>query len=172
MNLEYAVICQFRFVCSQKWTNLVPIYGEIGRRHCTVCDKSVHLTTTYEELASHAAARRCVAIFAEEPQGQQLEIMGDVSSEVDPAAEADVYLAYGRDIQAEEILKVALGTLPGRHDVRLKLMKIYFKRKDLRSFEVLADELFSMTRGECEEWGQVASMGLTLDSINPLYASK
>ena len=26
----------------------------------------------------------------------------------DPAAEADVYLAYGRDLQAEEILKEAL----------------------------------------------------------------
>ena len=31
----------------------------------------------------------------------QLDAIGDV----DPVAEADVYLAYGRDLQAEEILK-------------------------------------------------------------------
>jgi hypothetical protein len=30
------------------------------------------------------------------------------AEEVDPIAEADVYMAYGRDAQAEEILKEAL----------------------------------------------------------------
>jgi hypothetical protein len=34
----------------------------------------------------------------------QLDAIGDV----DPVAEADVYLAYGRDLQAEEILKEAM----------------------------------------------------------------
>lgn len=32
----------------------------------------------------------------------------DVGGDVDPVAEADVYLAYGRDLQAEEILKEAM----------------------------------------------------------------
>ena len=31
------------------------------------------------------------------------------AGDVDPVAEADVYLAYGRDLQAEEILRVKLG---------------------------------------------------------------
>jgi pilus assembly protein FimV len=31
------------------------------------------------------------------------------AAEVDPVAEAEVYMAYGRDAQAEEILKDALG---------------------------------------------------------------
>ena len=34
------------------------------------------------------------------------------AGDVDPLAEADVYLAYGRDLQAEEILKEALRTDP------------------------------------------------------------
>jgi pilus assembly protein FimV len=38
----------------------------------------------------------------------QLDAIGDV----DPVAEADVYLAYGRDLQAEEILKEAMRSSP------------------------------------------------------------
>src|SRR6185312_4619831 len=67
------------------------------------------------------------------------------TNEVDPVAEADVYIAYGRDAQAEEILKEALRTQPERNPVRLKLLEIYASRKDLRSFELLASELYGMT---------------------------
>lgn len=99
------------------------------------------------------------------PSASQLD-----ANEVDPVAEADVYIAYGRDSQAEEILKEALKTQPDRHAVRLKLLEIYFGRKDLRSFELFAGELYGMTRGEGEDWGQAASMGISLDPNNPLYA--
>ncbi|WP_343043784.1 FimV/HubP family polar landmark protein [Undibacterium amnicola] len=99
------------------------------------------------------------------PSASQLD-----ANEVDPVAEADVYIAYGRDSQAEEILKEALKTQPDRHAVRLKLLEIYFGRKDLRSFELFAGELYGMTRGEGEDWSQAASMGISLDPNNPLYA--
>lgn len=93
------------------------------------------------------------------------------TNEVDPVAEADVYIAYGRDAQAEEILKEALRTQPDRHSVRVKLLEIYSNRKDLRAFEVLATELYGLTKGEGEEWAQAASMGAAIDPNNPLYAS-
>lgn len=93
------------------------------------------------------------------------------SNEVDPVAEADVYIAYGRDAQAEEILKEALRTQPERHAVRVKLLEIYANRKDLRSFEILATELYSMTKGVGEEWAQAVTLGHGLDPKNPLYAS-
>ncbi|WMW79123.1 FimV/HubP family polar landmark protein [Undibacterium cyanobacteriorum] len=99
------------------------------------------------------------------PSASQLD-----ANEVDPVAEADVYIAYGRDTQAEEILKEALRTQPDRHAVRLKLLEIYYGRKDLRSYEVYAGELYGMTHGEGEEWSQAASMGVALDPNNPLYA--
>ena len=38
--------------------------------------------------------------------------VGDAIGDVDPVAEADVYLAYGRDLQAEEILKEAMRSSP------------------------------------------------------------
>jgi pilus assembly protein FimV len=99
------------------------------------------------------------------PSASQLD-----TNEVDPVAEADVYIAYGRDAQAEEILKEALRTQPERHAVRVKLLEIYSNRKDLRAFEVLATELYGLTKGEGEEWAQAVALGVGIDPNNPLYA--
>ncbi|MBQ5939158.1 FimV/HubP family polar landmark protein [Massilia sp. AB1] len=99
------------------------------------------------------------------PSASQLD-----TNEVDPVAEADVYIAYGRDAQAEEILKEALRVHPERHPVRLKLLEIYAARKDLRAFETQASELYSLTRGQGDEWAQAAALGLSIDPLNPLYA--
>jgi pilus assembly protein FimV len=91
--------------------------------------------------------------------------------EVDPLAEADVYIAYGREAQAEEILKEALRTHPERHPVRLKLLEIYAGRKDVGKFAVQASELHDLTAGNGNEWAQAAALGLTIDPLNLLYAS-
>lgn len=99
------------------------------------------------------------------PSASQLD-----TNEVDPVAEADVYIAYGRDAQAEEILKEALRTQPDRNAVRVKLLEIYANRKDLRAFEMLASELYSITKGDGEDWEQAASLGIEIDPQNPLYA--
>ena len=91
------------------------------------------------------------------------------ANETDPVAEADVYIAYGRDGQAEDILKEALRIHPERHAARLKLLEIYSVRSDVRAFEDQASELYSLTRGQGEEWPQAAALGLALDPTNPLY---
>lgn len=91
------------------------------------------------------------------------------ANETDPVAEADVYIAYGRDGQAEDILKEALRIHPERHAARLKLLEIYSARSDARAFEDQASELYSLTRGQGEEWPQAAALGLALDPTNPLY---
>lgn len=91
------------------------------------------------------------------------------TNDVDPVAEADVYLAYGRDLQAEEILKEAVKANPDRLAARLKLLEIYAKRKDSRSFEVGAAELFALTQGVGEDWKRAQDLGRSLDPVNPLY---
>ncbi|WP_229418754.1 FimV/HubP family polar landmark protein [Pseudoduganella flava] len=101
------------------------------------------------------------------PSASQLD-----TNEVDPIAEADVYIAYGRDAQAEEILKEALRAHPERHAVRLKLLEIYANRKDLRAFEGQANELFAQSRGHGDEWAQAAALGRSIDPNNPLYAEQ
>lgn len=92
--------------------------------------------------------------------------------EVDPLAEADVYIAYGRDVQAEDILKEALARQPDRHPVRVKLLSIYAGRRDLQSFDALAGELHRMTKGEGEDWQQAAELGREIAPANSLYAAR
>ena len=93
----------------------------------------------------------------------------DTAGDVDPVAEADVYVAYGRDLQAEEILKEALRTNPSRVAIHAKLMEIYAKRRDLKSFETTAADAFTLTRGNGPEWAYICELGRDLDPTNPMY---
>lgn len=95
----------------------------------------------------------------------QLDAIGDV----DPVAEADVYLAYGRDLQAEEILKEALRAHPERLAVKTKLLEVYAKRRDVRAFEVLASQVYLASDGQGEEWQKVQEQGHAIDPDNALY---
>jgi pilus assembly protein FimV len=95
----------------------------------------------------------------------QIDAIGDV----DPVAEADVYLAYGRDLQAEEILKEALRSSPDRLAIRSKLLEVYAKRRDVKGFESMAGELYGLTDGHGEEWVKAQELGRSIDPENPLY---
>jgi pilus assembly protein FimV len=93
------------------------------------------------------------------------------AGDVDPVAEADVYLAYGRDLQAEEILREALRLNPDRTAIHLKLLEIHAKRRDVRAYESLATEVHKLTGGLGSDWTRVVDMGKDLDPGNPLYES-
>lgn len=93
----------------------------------------------------------------------------DAADDVDPVAEADVYLAYGRDLQAEEILKEALRAHPDRVAIHLKLLEIYAKRRDVRNFEAIATEVHRLTEGEGADWSRVCELGLGIDPDNAFY---
>lgn len=93
----------------------------------------------------------------------------DAAGDVDPVAEADVYLAYGRDLQAEEILKEAMRSTPTRVAIHNKLLEIYAKRRDARAFEVVATEAYGLTQGQGPEWEHACELGKELDPSNPLY---
>ena len=93
----------------------------------------------------------------------------DAGGDVDPVAEADVYLAYGRDLQAEEILKEAVRHNPARVSVHVKLGEIYAKRQDRKALEVVAGDVFKLTQGEGPDWNRIADLGRDLDPENRLY---
>ncbi|CAN7311649.1 FimV/HubP family polar landmark protein [Acidovorax sp. Leaf78] len=93
----------------------------------------------------------------------------DAGGDVDPVAEADVYLAYGRDLQAEEILKEAIRHNPARVSVHVKLGEIYAKRQDRKALEAVAGDVFKLTQGEGPDWARIAELGRDLDPDNRLY---
>lgn len=92
------------------------------------------------------------------------------TDDVDPVAEADVYMAYGRDAQAEEILVEALQKDPGRTAIHVKLLEIYAGRKSLKQFETLASELYALTGGVGPDWAKAVQLGAQLDPSNPLFS--
>lgn len=91
--------------------------------------------------------------------------------DVDPIAEAEVYMAYGREAQAEEILKDAIAKDPKRYELHLKLLEIYASRNDTEAFETIAGELYSTLGPADPTWHKIAEMGRKLEPDNPLYAT-
>jgi pilus assembly protein FimV len=90
--------------------------------------------------------------------------------DVDPIAEAEVYMAYGRDAQAEEILKEAISNNPDRHEIRVKLLEIYAAQHNTVTFEAVAGELYAALGGKSSPlWDKACEMGRSIDPTNPLY---
>ena len=87
--------------------------------------------------------------------------------DVDPISEADLFLNFGRDAQAEEILKDALVKNPSNIQVKLKLLSIYANRKDSKTFSKYAQEI--KNSGDASAWERAAVMGREVDPTNPTY---
>jgi len=99
----------------------------------------------------------------------QSSVAGMEAEEVDPIAEADVYMAYGRDAQAEEILKEALQKDARRAAVHAKLLEIYAGRRDTAAFEQTAVKLKGLTNGAGPDWEKAMALGRSIDPENDLY---
>ncbi len=91
------------------------------------------------------------------------------TNDVDPISEADLFLSFGRDAQAEEILKEALQNTPNNHQIALKLIGIYANRGNVNDFATVARQL--KASGDESAWQKAAAMGRKLEPNNPMYGS-
>jgi len=99
-------------------------------------------------------------------EGIQTEV-----SDVDPVAEADVYLAYGGFKQAEDLLKDALNNDPARPELKVKLLEVYSLSNNADAFQALAEEFYASLGGEQSPvWDKVVEMGRILCPDNHLFA--
>ncbi len=121
---------------------------------------------THEATAEAGVSAAESSILSDISQGNLANVRTD---EVDPIAEAEVYLAYGRDETAEEILKDAVVKHPQRHELKLKLLEIYSARKDVKAFETLAEELYAAVGGQGKLWEKVEEMGGKVSPNNPMF---
>lgn len=91
-------------------------------------------------------------------------------AEADPIAEADVYLAYGRYQQAEELIRGALDNDPDNTDYRLKLLEVFHAARNQSAFDAEAEALLAQLENqEDPAWQRVAEMGRELNPGNSLY---
>ncbi|MDP3839779.1 MAG: FimV/HubP family polar landmark protein, partial [Methylococcales bacterium] len=89
-------------------------------------------------------------------------------NDIDPISEADVYLAYGRYQQAEELMRDAIKEQPNRDECKLKLLEIFYASENRDAFEVYVGELVSEgKKGDTDFWEKVVEMGSEIcpDSI-------
>ncbi len=91
------------------------------------------------------------------------------ADEVDPIAEADVYMAYGRDTQAEEILKDALSKDPERLALHAKMAEIYAGRGDGQNLEQSMTKVKELTGGQGAEWDRMVAIARAADPTNGMY---
>jgi pilus assembly protein FimV len=101
-----------------------------------------------------------------------IDALQDETGEVDPLSEADVYIAYGRYQQAEELIKQAIEKFPERDELKHKLLEIYFSAKKGDEFTKMAEELHSggLENNNPGAWSKVASMGKELNPTHALFA--
>ena len=98
--------------------------------------------------------------------------MGSIKNdgEADPLAEADVYLAYGRFQQAEDLIKEALKSDAEREDLNLKLLEIYLAGRNQSSFDEHAQGILEgIEDSQDPQWEKIAEMGRELSPDNPIY---
>ena len=91
------------------------------------------------------------------------------TDEGDPLTEADVYLAYGRIQQAEDVLQAALDKTPDDTAMRLKLLEVYHAGGNITAFDREASDFRDTVTEDDAAWLRVASMGYELSPENELY---
>ncbi len=80
-------------------------------------------------------------------------------NEVDPISEADVYLAYGRYQQAEELIRQAIQDQPDRNECKLKLLEIFYANENKEAFEQYTSELVQAGMQKDQSfWAKVLDM--------------
>lgn len=162
---------------------LLVLLGFIGWRR----KRSVE--TDFQESilqASHATSRVADSeIVASEPLSEDakpvqssllsefaVSDMGSIRNdgEADPLAEADVYLAYGRYQQAEDLIKDALEKDYENEDLNLKLLEVFLAAHNTAAFDDHAQlMLVRLGGGGHPAWEKVAEMGRELNPDNPIY---
>jgi pilus assembly protein FimV len=107
----------------------------------------------------------------------EVSIQGDFSDvgmltteeKVDPVAEADVLMAYGRDQQAEEILLEGLRQDSGRTAIHMKLLDLYAKQENIAEFETIANALHKLNGGRGADWEKTQVMAQNLGLAGGIF---
>ena len=146
-----------------------PIEPQGGARHDDAIDVR---ETTHEQprLVMHDAAAPVVATHVAADQTMSSETALNLE-QGDPLAEADFHMAYGLYDQAADLIRIAIQREPQRHDLKLKLLEVFFVWGNKEQFVELAHELAdSREQAPAGEWDKVVIMGRQLAPDDPLFA--
>ncbi len=111
--------------------------------------------------------------FLSEYSTEELRSLNEDTIEADPVSEADVYIAYGRYSQAEEILNEAMRNGNQSAAVRHKMLEVYYATQKKDEFRKLAEKMKEdgQDREDPQAWEHILAMGRDLDRNNPLFTA-
>jgi pilus assembly protein FimV len=130
------------------------------------------LTDTTIQEAEEVLGQTDETSFLSDFSPSDIDALQDETGEVDPLSEADVYIAYGRYQQAEELLKQAMEKEPERHALKHKMFEILYAVKNKDGFIALAEQSAGtpVQEADAAAWEKVISMGSELAPSHQLFA--
>jgi len=127
----------------------------------------------FDETPSYDVGTVGESSFLSEFTPSDFDVFESDQAEVDPSSEADVYLAYGRYQQAEELMRQAIKDFPDKDDYKLKLLEIFYASENSDAFAEFSTELVAEGKNsDVVFWGKVSEMGGELVPGSDLFSAE
>jgi len=133
----------------------------------SVIDEPIITPEITKEVIQEDAPSDTTEVIEEAPSTESNNIQP--TDAADPIDECDVYIAYGRYQQAEDIINKALTTNPENLKYKLKLLDVFFASGNAVAFEELANSLEELKESDTETWNNIADMGEDLCPDSSLF---
>lgn len=132
-------------------------------------DDSVNQVSSESELDDELDSEPQIPAVTEEIIEPVEETAIQTTSSNNPLAECDVFIAYGRYDQAEDLIQKALADSPDNLSYKLKLLDIYHAANKPAAFEELAESVLSDSELDTVDQEKVFEMGESICSNSSLF---
>jgi pilus assembly protein FimV len=100
----------------------------------------------------------------------ELPVAAPPQAAEDPLEEVNVYLAYERFDQAEELVKRVIDQYPDRHEYKLRLLEVYYSSNDRSAYESAARELLDAVGETDALWTSAVAMWSEMSPEREMFA--
>lgn len=136
-------------------------------------DEDGIVVPVFDEIPSYDVGTVGESSFLSEFTPSDFGVFETDQAEIDPTAETDVYLAYGRYQQAEDLMRQAITDHPDKDEYKLKLLEIFYASENEEGFELFANTLISEGKNtDLNFWSKVSEMGSEIIPDSPLFSSE
>ncbi|MCP5144650.1 MAG: hypothetical protein H6978_07480 [Gammaproteobacteria bacterium] len=111
-------------------------------------------TATLDSLEAHGETSPDMVSTIEASHDE----LSSATVEVDPLEEVNVYLAYERFDQAEELVRKAIAANPDEHNYKLRLLEVFYSANDKKAYEEAARDLHDAVDGSGPLWDSAVAM--------------
>lgn len=128
------------------------------------------ITTVDEEDATDdGSAFDPNATVEAEAEDEGEAVPAEDAPEEDPLEEVNVYLAYERFDQAEELVTRVIGEYPDRHEYKLRLLEVYYSSNDKAAYETAARSLHDAVGENDPLWESAVAMWSEMSPERALF---